>query len=225
MDPWWVPRIHRFSRRATSMHGRHGDMDRVAGGGQHDWFLSVSEFSSSVVPAPIIGEHDRLRANHIAHKRHQPGTGSIGNMTHPHPSKAWGLSDPPRRPPRVYCCHGLFCRPVGRRRPTFHQPPLRRTTGYVLRPPSPLGNAGASSTRLNSGVPHVRSRVLAHRPVLAVVTCHAAFILFPHLKTIPPILIRARIGSAGRQMRGKMRCLRLRPTLALTYCGLVLFPG
>ena len=153
MDPWWVPRIHRFSRRATSMHGRHGDMDRVAGGGQHDWFLSVSEFSSSVVPAPIIGEHDRLRANHIAHKRHQPGTGSIGNMTHPHPSKAWGLSDPPRRPPRVYCCHGLFCCPVGRRRPTFHQPPLRRTTGYVLRPPSPLGNAGASSTRLNSGSP------------------------------------------------------------------------
>ena len=202
--------------------GRHGDMDRVAGGGQHDWFSSPPSSARPLYPpqssvsttASAATSPQTAPAWHRQHRKH----------AHPHPSKAWGLLTPHGDHPACIAATASFAALLAAadqrfinlhcagQRSTFcvyprHSETLeRRPLDSIVGPPRALQSLG---------------------PQTGLGRCHMPRCLHPIStpKTIPPILIRARIGSAGRQMRGKMRCLRLRPTLALTYCGLVLFPG
>jgi len=46
-----------------------------------------------IVPAPAVRQNGRSWVHSVANKRHEAGTRSIGNMTHPHSTKPLGLLD------------------------------------------------------------------------------------------------------------------------------------
>lgn len=53
----------------------------------------VSVLGEVIVPAPAVRQNGRSWVHGVANKRHEAGTRSIGNMTHPHSAEPLGLLD------------------------------------------------------------------------------------------------------------------------------------
>lgn len=73
------------------MHPRHGNMGGVPGGRQHGSFVAISVAGQLVVASPAIGAYHTVGEHCVANEWNQVFTRRLGNMTHSHPSKPFGL--------------------------------------------------------------------------------------------------------------------------------------
>ncbi len=73
------------------MHPRHGNMGGVPGGRQHGSFVEISVADQPVVATPAIGAYHAGGEHCFANEWYQVSARCIGDMTHSHPSKPFGL--------------------------------------------------------------------------------------------------------------------------------------
>ena len=163
-----------LEQAGDAVNARHGDMGWITRRRQDRSLVHVAVLGQVVVPTPSIGVYHGTGRHRVADEREQVGTRRIWDVTHPDSPEPLGLLD----------LHGNSDDTLGGAAAVFPpcSTPPTRVSSTSTTPDNWPRSARTMATRnrwsiahaARYPVPNVSSSVLADRPLLAVVTCHAA---------------------------------------------------